>query len=193
MRVLPLRGTTTFHMVRTALPMQVVLVSHPEMCPLFTGPVPCDNRNQPIPPICRLGHEEHHSHHQDPKEDGTDPKRPAIPIQLNNVASDQRTAADPRQQEQVPHRDPRSALVHEVHVPDGALDQDLVRRHPHARHDAAGEEGRVGRHRGAPGAGGEHDADGEDVHGAAADHLGERVGDEEGEADGQDQPGRGLG
>ncbi len=151
------------------------------------------NNSHRIPSVRRLRHEEENRQHQHPKEHRTHPKRPLISLPLNNIPRHEGPPADTGQQKQIPHRNPRRPLMHKVHIPNRALHQHLIRRHANARHNPAPEERVILVHRRAPHARNEHDDDGGEVDRAAADDFRERVADEEAQADGQDQPGGGLG
>ena len=159
---------------------------------VVVAPALLGDHNDGVAAVRRLRHEEDDGEHEDAEEDGANTERPAVPVVLDDVAADERAARDAGEQEEVPDSDARRALVDEVEVADGALDQDLVGRHADAADDAAGEEGVVLRRRGAPDAAHKHDDDGEDVDGPLAPELGQRVEDEEREADHEDQPRRRL-
>ena len=82
--------------------------------------------------------------------------------------------------------------MHEIQIANRALDQHLIRRHTETRHNPARQEGMVVLRQRTPDATGEHDDNGEDEDRTSAIEFGEWVGDEEGQPDGQDQPGSGL-
>ena len=85
------------------------------------------------------------------------------------------------------------AAYHKVQVANSALDQDFIRSHADTSYDTACQEGVVLRGGSTPDTAGEHDQDGDDVDRSFPVDLGKRVGDEERESDGQDQPVENLG
>ena len=171
-----------------AAPLPVALVGQ-RHADLAVGAVFHGDDDERVAAVGGLGDEHQDPDHQHAEEDAAHAERPLVAVELDDLARDQGAAADAREQKQVPDGDAGRALVHEVDIRDGALDEDLVGGHADARDDTAGEERVVIGHACAPDAGGEHDENGQDVHGPASDDLGQRVRHEEAQADGQDQPG----
>lgn len=177
----------------TALVAQLVEVQAPVVVTTQVIIPLDDHRKRDVsPPVRRLGDQEDDAEHEHPEEDGAHAKGPPVAIELDNISRDERAARDAGEEEQVPDGDARGALVDKVQVADGALNEDLVRRHAEAADDPAREEGPVAGDGGAPDAAREHDADGGEVDGPPADDLGERVREEQRQPDGEDDPRREL-
>lgn len=142
--------------------------------------------------VRRLGHAEEDAEAEDAEEDGAHPEGPVVAQVLDDVARDEARAGDAAEQEEVPRRQAGGALVHEVEVGDGGLDEDLVGGHAEGADDAGAEEAAVALGHAAPDGDDEHDERGEDVDGPLAVDLGERVHEEDADAEGEDEPGGGL-
>ena len=71
----------------------------------------CRYHDQTVAAVGRLGYGEEDAEHEDAEEDRADAERPAVPVVLDDVTADERTACDTAEEEEVPDGDPCGAFV----------------------------------------------------------------------------------